>query len=51
MSTWPPRRRLYDTLGIHRPSDRFEMYFGKLEKKSDPRIGMSNMLWWFEMMM
>ena len=51
ISTWPPRRRLYDTLGIQRPSDRFEMYFGKFEKKSEPRIGMSNMLWWFETMM
>src|SRR5262249_61746339 len=27
------------------------MYFGKLEKKSEPRMGMSNMLWWFETMM
>ena len=34
-----------------KPSSRFEMYFGKLEKKSDPRIAMSNMLWWFETMM
>ncbi len=44
MSTWPPTRRLNETVGIHRPSERFEMYFGKFEKKSDPRITMSNML-------
>ena len=44
MSTCPPARRLYDTDGIHRPSERLETYFGKLEKKRLPRIGMSNML-------
>src|SRR5207244_2003640 len=47
ISTWPPRRRLYDTLGIQRPSERLEMYFGKLEKRRLPRMGMSNMLWGF----
>ena len=51
ISTWPPRRRLYDTLGIQRPSDRFEMYFGKFEKSRLPSIGMSNMLWWFAITM
>src|SRR5262245_1496587 len=45
ISTWPPRRRLYDTLGIQRASSRLETYFGKFDRNSAPMIGMSNMLW------
>jgi hypothetical protein len=34
-------------LGIQRARLCFATYFGKLLKRSAPRIGMSNMLWWF----
>src|SRR5439155_1559426 len=47
-STSPPARGLNEAHVIQRPSDRLEMYLGKLRKRSVPRSAMSNMLWWLE---
>ena len=41
----PPRRRLYEMLGIQLASSRFDTYFGKFENRIAPKIGMSNRLW------
>src|SRR5258706_9619325 len=49
MIALPPRRRLYEMLGIQRASSRLATYFGKFEKRRAPKIGTSNMLWWLAM--